>query len=117
MPTCTQTQSSLLNFNGHLSELLSESVVAFDTKEQVNFFLQFLTMFHALEHIKAWHFEGCDVEEEPDYESNCMRTVQYGEGEGYLVSLGEVTEEEANQVIGFDYFHNYEISITNGQIA
>ena len=117
MPTIAQSQSSLSNFNGHLSELLSESVVDFDTKEQVNFFLKFLSMFHALEHIKVWHFEGCYVEPEPDYENNCMRTVQLGEGEGWLVSLGEVTEELAEQAIRFDYFRYNEISITNGQIA
>lgn len=117
MPTLQQTQSSLSNFNAHLSELLSEGVVSFYTREQVNFFLKFLSMFHALDEVRAWHFEGVHVEPEPDYENNRMVTVEVGSGEGWLVSFGEVTDEAVQQIVSFDYCRHHEISITNGQIA
>lgn len=116
MPTIEQTQSSLIAFTQKLNELNENKIVHLDNERQVNFFLKFMAMFNAIENIQVWHFSGCDVDCEPDYENNCMRNIATSSYEAWIITLTSF-EGDLERHIPLDIFDYSEVDFDeNGQV-
>lgn len=109
MPTLEQSQSSLTNFSHLLSELTEENMVNLENKEQVKFFLKFLNLFKVdQKEINIFYYEGVHIDiAYPCYETNSV-VYQADQEEGYIVRLGDMTEDTFLTRSGLSMFDNYD---------
>ena len=106
----TDSKKSLANFSHHLTELTDEGLVNLETEEQVKFFLNFLDLFKVdNSEIRVFGYQCTDIDGEPDYETNSMRYEICSQTEGYLIVLGDLTEEEIAKISGVSNADDYHL--------
>jgi len=106
----TDTQKSLANFGNHFSELNDEGLVNLETSQQVEFFLKFLELFKVDQsQITVYGYQCLELE------YKCVKQSDYGHHsffvsnttEGYLIVLGEMSEEEVLTISGVSNADDY----------
>ena len=105
----TDTKKSLLNFGYHFSELNDEGLVKLETSQQVEFFLKFLELFRVdNSEIRVFGYQCTDIDGEPDYETNSMRYEICSQCEGFIIVLGDMSEEEVLTISGVSNADDYQ---------
>ena len=105
----TDTKASLANFGHHLTELTDEGLVNLDNPKQVEFFLKFLELFKVdTTQITVYGYQCTDIDGEPDYETNSMRYEICSQCEGFIIVLGDMSEEEVLTTSGVSNADDYQ---------
>ena len=103
------TKKSLANFGNHFSELTDEGLVNLETSQQVEFFLKVLELFKVDQSQITIYGYQCVEIDVGDYD--CERrgyTYQVSDtSEGYLIVLGEMSEEDVLTVSGVSNADDY----------
>lgn len=107
------TKKSLANFGNHFSELTDEGLVNLDTHSQVEFFLQFLELFKVDKtQISIYGYQCVDVDvDDYDYETGRYSYSVSDTEEGYLIVLGEMSEEQVLEISGVDNADDYTLEL------
>ena len=105
------TQKSLANFGNHFSELTDEGLVNLETSQQVEFFLKFLDLFKVDQsQITIYGYQCVEVDVgDYDYERRGHTYQVSSITDGYLIVLGEMSEEEVLTVSGVSNADDYGI--------
>ena len=102
------TQKSLANFGNHFSELNDEGLVNLDNPKQVEFFLKFLELFQVDQsQITIYGYQCVEVDVEHDYPFTGYSYSVRDKSEGYLIVLGEMSEEQVLEISGVSLADDY----------
>lgn len=100
--------ASIEHFGHHLTELTDCNLVNLENEQQVKFFLKFLEMFQVDQsQITIYGFQCVEIDV-GDYDYERGYTYQVSDtSEGYLLVLGEMSEEEVLTVSGVSDADDY----------
>lgn len=101
------TQKSLSNFGHHLTELTDTGLVNLKTSQQVKFFLKFLELFQVQSQITIYGYQCVEVDVSHDYPFTGYSYTIKDQSEGYLIVLGEMSEEQVLEISGVSLADDY----------
>lgn len=102
------TQKSLSNFGHHFSELTDTGLVNLDNPKQVEFFLKVLELFKVDQsQITIYGYQCVEVDVEHDYPFTGYSYTVRDKSEGYLIVLGEFSEEQVLEISGVSNADDY----------
>ena len=102
------TQKSLSNFGHHLTELTDTGLVNLDNPKQVEFFLKVLELFKVdKSQITIYGYQCVEVDVSHDYPFTGYSYTIKDKSEGYLIVLGEMSEEQVLEISGVSNADDY----------
>lgn len=103
-----ETKKSLANFGAHFQELTDTGLVNLDNPKQVEFFLKVLEMFQVNKsEITIYGYQCVELDIEHDYPFAGYTYTVTDKSEGYLIVLGEMSEEDVLTVSGVSNADDY----------
>lgn len=104
------TKKSLANFGAHLQELTESGIANLEKSKQVEFFLKFLEMFQVDQsQITIYGYQCVELDVEHDYPFAGYTYVVKDRSEGYLIVLGEMSEEQVLEISGVSNADDYSL--------
>ena len=102
------TKKSLSNFGNHFSELTDTGLVNLENPKQVEFFLKVLELFQVDQsQITIYGYQCVELDIEHDYPFTGYSYTVSDKSEGYLIVLGEMSEEDVLTVSGVSNADDY----------
>jgi hypothetical protein len=104
--------ASIEHFGHHLTELTDCNVVNLEDEQQVKFFLKFLEMFKVDQsQITIYGYQCVELDVEHDYPFAGYTYTVKDTSEGYLIVLGDMSEEKVLTISGVSNADDYTLEL------